>query len=267
MSEHEAVGVLIRRWRERRRRSQLDLSIAAEVSTRHLSFIETGRSQPSKDMINRLCDELDVPLRERNGLYLAAGYAPVHSEHPLADLDLARTAIDAVLTGHEPHPAAAVDTRWGLLAANDAMTRFLYDVPQHVREPDLNMLRVTMHPDGMSGRLVNHAQWRTLTLRRVRRQYERTADPALAELLGELESYPAPPQSAREVPGSQTDLVTPLLLDTGFGRLSLLYTVTIFGSPRDITLDEIAIETFFPADQPTRELLAHLAAPEGSTPH
>lgn len=256
----DGVGVLVRQWRERRRRSQLDLSIAADVSSRHLSFIETGRSQPSRAMIERLCDELDVPLRERNGFYLAAGLAPVHPEHPLDDLGEVRAAMDALLTGHEPFPAVAVNTHWDLLAANAAMTRFLAGVPQHLQEPRLNMLRATLHPDGLSGQLVNHAQWRTLTLRRVRRQYERTADRALAALLDELEGYPQPPRAEQPAVGPRSELVTPMLLDTDFGRLSLLYAVTVFGSPRDVTLDEIAIETFFPADQPTRELLTALPA-------
>lgn len=263
MNEHQSVGALLRQWRERRRRSQLDVSIAADVSTRHLSFIETGRSRPSRAMIGRLCDELDVPLRDRNGFYLAAGLAPEHPEHPLGDLGAARAAVNAVLAGHEPNPAVAVNARWDLLAANEAMSRFLAELPEMLRQPRINMLRATLHPEGMAGQLVNPAQWRTLTLRRVRRQYERTADPALVELLQELESYP---QAARvgeeDVPGEQTDLVTPMLLDTELGRLSLLYAVTVFGSPRDITLDEIAIETFFPADQATREVLARLACTE-----
>lgn len=262
MTPPEPVGTLVRQWRERRRRAQLDLALAAEVSARHLSFIETGRSQPSRQMLARLCDELDVPLRERNTLYLAAGYAPVHPERPFADLGSAHAAVNAVLTGHEPHPAVAVNARWDLLATNQAMTRFLTAVPPQLREPRLNMLRATMHPDGLAHQLGNHAQWRTHTLRRVRRQYERTADPVLAELLAELESYPAPPHASEDVPGWPNDLVTPMLLHTDFGPLSLLYTVTVFGSPRDVTLDEIAIETFFPANEATRDVLAKLAESE-----
>ena len=262
MSQHESVGALIRRWREHRRRSQLELSIAADVSTRHLSFIETGRSQPSRSMIGRLCDELDVPLRDRNGFYLAAGFAPPHPEHPLDDLGAARSAIDLVLAGHEPYPSVAVNARWELLASNRSMSRFLAGVPQRLREPRLNMLRATLHPDGMAGQLANPVQWRTLTVRRVRRQYERTADPALADLLDELENYPLPDRSSEDVPGDHTDMVTPMRLDTPFGRLSLLYVVSVFGSPRDITLDELAIETFFPADDATREVLHQLASSE-----
>ncbi len=252
------VGQLVRRWRLRRRRSQLDVSLAAEVSTRHLSFIETGRAVPSRAMIERLCDELDVPLRERNAFYLAAGLAPVHRERPLSELGAARAAVEAVLDGHEPNPAAAVDIHWDLLACNKAMARFLADLPPEVAGPPPNMLRVTMHPNGFAGRLRNAAEWRAHTLRRVRRQLERTADPVLADLLSELESYPAPvPADGRE-PASN-GISTPMRLVTDAGELSLLYTVTVFGSPRDITLDEIAIETFFPADDATRSALRLLA--------
>lgn len=238
------------------------MSIAAEVSTRHLSYIETGRSKPSRAMIGRLCDELDVPLRDRNVFFLAAGLAPVHPERPLGELGAARAAVDAVLAGHEPNPAVAVDARWDMLAANRAMWRLLGAVPPRLREPRLNMLRATLHPEGMSGQLANLQQWRTLTLRRVRRQYERTADATLADLLQELESYPQPSRSAAETAGEHTDLITPMLIDTPWGRISLLYVVTVFGSPRDVTLDEIAIETFFPADQATREVLGRLAGTE-----
>jgi transcriptional regulator with XRE-family HTH domain len=261
----EGVGSMVRRWRERRRRSQLDVSIAADVSTRHLSCIETGRATPSRAMIERLCDELDVPLRERNAFYLAAGLAPVHRERPLVDLGAARVAVEAVLGGHEPNPAVAVNARWEVLAANRAMTRFLADVPAQLAGPPLNMLRATMHPDGLAGRLRNPAQWRAHALRRVRRQLERTADPGLADLLGELESYPAPPVTDGAATAS-SEIVVPMRLATEDGELSLLYAVTVFGSPRDVTLDEIAIETFFPADDATREALQALSR-EGAAAH
>lgn len=262
----EPVGVLLRRWRERRRRSQLDVSLAAELSTRHLSCLETGRANPSRDMIRRLCDELDVPLRERNAFYLAAGYAPVHAERAFADLGAARTAVEAVLTGHEPNPALAVNVRWELLAANRAMELFLGDTPEELSRPPLNVLRATLHPDGLSGRIRNLAQWRTHTLHRVRRQLERSSAAGLAELLAELESYPVP-EGGTDAPSSDSppyDLVVPLRLSSEYGELALLYTTTVFGAPRDVTLDEIAIETFFPADEPTAALLR--AAATGSQP-
>lgn len=249
----EPVGALVRRWRERRRRSQLDVSLAAELSARHLSCIETGRANPSRDMIGRLCDELDVPLRERNALYLAAGFAPVHAESALADLGAARAAVEAVLNGHEPNPALAVNVRWELLAANRAMGVFLGDAVGEPAWSPFNVLKATLHPDGLSRRIRNLAQWRAHVLRRVRRQLERTSAAGLAELLAELESYPVPEGDAAEPSpyGAADDLVVPLRLSSEYGELALLYTTTVFGSPRDVTLDEIAIETFFPADPRT----------------
>lgn len=259
----EPVGALVRRWRERRRRSQLDVSLAAGLSTRHLSCIETGRANPSRDMIRRLCDELDVPLRERNALYLAAGFAPAHPERALADLGAARAAVEAVLAGHEPNPALAVNVRWELLAANRAMGLFLGAGAGEPADPPFNVLKATLHPDGLAGRIRNLPQWRAHVLRRVRRQLDRTSAAGLAELLAELESYPAPRADAGEVspPGPADDLVVPLLLSTEYGELALLYTTTVFGSPRDVTLDEIAIETFFPADPGTAATMRALAAP------
>ncbi|GHJ40373.1 transcriptional regulator [Streptomyces sp. TS71-3] len=231
----------------------MDVALAANLSTRHLSCIETGRATPSRNMIERLCDELDVPLRERNALYLAAGYAPVHGERPLADLGAARAAVTAVLAGHEPSPALAVNARWELLAANRAATFFLADLPPALCDPPMNVLRATLHPDGLSRRIRNLTQWRAHVRRRVGRQLARTAAEGLADLLSEIESYPAPEDHIEKDP--TTDLVVPLLLSTDHGDLSLLYTTTVFGSPRDVTLDEIAIETFFPADTRTADLL------------
>ncbi|GHE81346.1 transcriptional regulator [Streptomyces spiralis] len=249
----EPVGLLVRHWRERRRRSQLDVALAANLSTRHLSYIETGRATPSRKMIERLCDELDVPLRDRNTLYLAAGFAPVHRERPLADLGAARSAVDAVLAGHEPSPALAVNARWDLLTANGAAMLFLADLPPALRTPPVNVLRATLHPDGLSRRIRNLAQWRAHVLRRTRRQLARSAVEGLADLQAEIASYPVPGDHGDEAVAS--DLVVPLLLSSDHGDLSLLYTTTVFGFPRDVTLDEIAIETFFPADTATAELL------------
>jgi transcriptional regulator with XRE-family HTH domain len=256
----EPVGTLVKTWRERRRRSQLDVALAADVSARHLSFIETGRSNPSRDMIERLCDELDVPLRERNTFYLAAGFAPVHPERPFTDLGAAHDAIQAVLTGHEPNPAMAVNVRWELLAANDAAARFLAQVPPTLREPPVNVLRATLHPDGLSPRILNLVQWRTHVLRRVRRQLDRTAAEGLAELLAELEEYPVGDRTDEaDAEPTRDGIVVPMRLATDGGELALLYTTTLFGSPRDVTLDEIAVETFFPADPPTAQVLRAMA--------
>ncbi|MET9021344.1 helix-turn-helix transcriptional regulator [Actinopolymorpha sp. NPDC004070] len=278
----ETIGMLVKRWRERRRRSQLDLSLAAEMSARHLSYIETGRSNPSPAMIERICGELDVPLRERNRFHLAAGFAPVYRERPLTDLGAARDAVRAVLAGMEPNPAVAVNVHWDLLAANGAMGAFLRDLPGELGQAPVNILRATLHPDGLAAQIVNLAQWRSHVLRRVRRQLERTAADGLAPLLTELEGYgppaaqstptAAPAPSTPSTPSAPTDattaddLVVPLRMTTPYGDLALLYTATVFGSPRDVTLDEIAIETFFPADRATARVLRSLADTRNATP-
>lgn len=252
------VGELVRRWRARRRRSQLDVSIAAGLSARHLSFIETGRSNPSREMIERLCDELDIPLRERNAVHLAAGFAPPYSERALVDLGVARSSVEAVLAGLEPNPALAVNVRWELLAANRAMDLFLGDVAAALLEPPVNVLRVTLHPEGLAPQLRNFAQWRAHAVRRVRRQLERTAADGLAALLDEIESYPTPPGETG-MPPTDNDLVVPMRVATDHGELAFHYALTVFGAARDVTLDEIAIETFFPADETTASALARLA--------
>ncbi|RCS63080.1 helix-turn-helix domain-containing protein [Microbacterium sp. JB110] len=271
----QPVGTLVRTWRERRHRSQLDVAVAADVSSRHLSFIETGRATPSRLMIARICEELDVPLRERNEVYLSAGYAPVHPERPLEDLGAARAAVDAVLSGHEPYPTAVVNVRWELLAANRAMRRFLDPLPDSLRKPKINMLRASLHPDGLAGQLRNYAHWRDHTVRRVRRQRERTADPELTALCEEIEGYPVPDGSDEDAahgsavgqPDSpDSDLLAPMVLDTPFGTLSLFYVLSVFGAPRDVTLDEIALETMFPADGHTREVLFALAEHDDRDP-
>lgn len=259
VSPEETIGMLVKRWRERRRRSQLDVSLAAGVSARHLSYIETGRSNPSREMIERICDELDVPLRERNRFYLAAGFAPVHPERPLADLGAAQDAVQAVLTGMEPNPAVAVNVRWDLLATNHAMRVFLSGLPDELARPPVNILRATLHPDGLARQVLNLGQWRAHVLRRVRRQLERTAEDGLSELLSELKDYGSPGSTAIPAGHADHDLVVPLQLATPYGNLAFLYAATVFGTPRDVTLDEIAIETFFPADTPTAQLLRSLA--------
>lgn len=255
-ADAEPVGVQVRRWRERRRRSQLDLSLAADVSTRHLSYVETGRSRPSPVLIERLCDELDVPLRERNRLHLAAGYAPPHPQRAFVDLGAARAAVDAVLAGLEPNPALAVDVHWDLVAANRAASAFFADLPPALVTPPVNVLRATLHPDGLAARIRNLAEWRAVVLGRVRRQLDRTGDPVLAELLTELRGYPAPPGHVDAGPPPVNHpLVVPLRLAAGDGELAFSYTTTVFGSPRDVTLDEIAIEAFLPADERTAAAL------------
>ncbi len=261
MDQTESVGGLVRRWRERRGRSQLDVSLAANLSARHLSFIETGRSRPSPAMIERLCEELDIPLRERNRLFLAAGFAPAYPERGFGDLGAARTAVESVLRGLEPNPALAVNVRWELLLANRAMTAFLGGLPPALLAAPLNVLRATLHPDGLSRRIVNLAQWRAQVLLRIRRQLARTAADGLADLLAEIESYPLPDGTAGTGGDDPSDaLVIPLRLASDQGELAFLYASTVFGAPRDVTLDELAIETFFPADAATAAALRAVPA-------
>jgi transcriptional regulator with XRE-family HTH domain len=254
------VGHLLREWRQRRRMSQLNFAVEAEISSKHLSFLETGRSQPSREMVLHLAELLDVPLRERNSLLVAAGFAPMFKEHALSDPELqpAREAVDLVLKGHQPYPAIAVDRHWQLVAANDAARFFMSGVPPALLTPPLNVLRITLHPDGMAPRIVNLGEWRAHLLARLRRQVEVSADATLAELLQELSAYPAPAHAA-EPGGSAVAFAVPFRLATDAGVLSFISTTTVFGTPVDITLSELALEAFFPADPATAATLRTLA--------
>ena len=256
------VGRLLRDWRQRRHLSQLDLACDAEISTRHLSFIETGRASPSRDMVLRLAERLEVPLRSRNTLLTAAGFAPMFAERPLADpaLDSARIAIDHLLAAHEPFPALAVDRHWTLIASNDAARRLMGTVDLSRFGPAVNVLRLSLHPDGLASRIVNFNQWRSHILARLRRQVDASADPVLEALGTELAAYPIPSHAATAADEPHYgDVIIPLRLDTEFGVLSFLSTTTIFGTPVDVTLAEIALETFFPADPETAHSLRTIA--------
>jgi transcriptional regulator with XRE-family HTH domain len=259
-TSHATFGTHLREWRQRRRMSQLDLALDAEISARHLSFVETGKSQPSRDMVLRLAERLDVPLRDRNVMLSAAGFAPVFPERKLDDpaMQNARRAVDLVLKGHEPYPALAIDRHWTMLSANAAVAPLLAGVTPALIAPPVNVLRLSLHPDGLSGRIVNLAQWRAHLLERVRRQIEITADALLVALLKELEGYPAPRMPARKA--DHADVVVPLQLRAGDTVLSFISTTTVFGTPQDITLSELALETFFPADVTTTEILRGMTA-------
>ena len=262
-----SAGGLLKDWRLRRRMSQLALACDAGISTRHLSFVETGRSQPSREMVLRLAERLDVPRRGRNALLVAAGFAPVFPERPLSDpaLAAARRAVDLVLAGHEPYPAVAVDRHWTLVAANAAVPPLMAGAGPHLLEPPVNVLRLSLHPDGLAPRIMNLAEWRAHVLERLRHQVEVTADPVLEDLLKELRGYPAPPPapSRREEP--YAGVVVPFQLSTPGGVLSFFSTTTIFGTPVDITLSELAVESFFPADAATAAALTSAIRP-GSPP-
>jgi transcriptional regulator with XRE-family HTH domain len=261
-SSPSPVGDLLRQWRQRRRLSQLDLALGADISTRHLSFLETGRSRPSRDMVLHLAERLEVPLRERNSLLLAAGYAPAFGERPLSDpaLESARAAVDRLLAAHEPYPALAVDRHWSMLAHNGAAGRLFTGVAPALLAPPVNVLRLSLHPEGVAPRILNLAEWRRHVFARLGHQVDLTGDPVLADLLSELRAYPAPvdpdPPAAEPSP---TQVVLPLRLATPAGPLSLISTTTVFGTPVEVTLSELALETFFPADPASAALLRALA--------
>jgi transcriptional regulator with XRE-family HTH domain len=264
MKHQRPVGELLREWRQRRRLSQLGLALDAEVSAKHLSFVETGRAQPSREMVLRLAERLEVPLRERNTLLLAAGFAPLYRERPLVDpaLENARRAIDRLLAAHEPYPALAVDGHWNLVLANRMVGVFTAAVADAtLLEAPVNVLRLSLHPRGLGARIVNYSQWRSHVLERLARQVDVGGDPVLAALLEELRGYAVP----EETPDEDSDeierqaAVVPLRLALDGRELLFFSATTVFGTPVDVTLSELAIESFFPADAATARALENMA--------
>ncbi len=253
------IGDHLREWRQRRHLSQLDLAGDAEISARHLSFVETGRATPSRDMVLRLAERLEVPLRERNVLLVAAGYAPAFPQRSLDDpaLKSARAAIDLVLKAHEPNPALAYDRHWNLVSANRMVMPLLEGVPARLLGQPFNILRLAFHPEALAARTVNLAEWCGHLLERVHRQCEATADPELIKLYAELKAYPIP---ARAMPLAADSVAIPLKLRHDGQVLSFVSTTMVFGTPVDITLSELALETFFPADEITAERMRAMAA-------
>lgn len=251
------IGDLLREWRGRRRLSQLDLALDAEISSKHLSFVETGRAQPSREMILRLAEQLKIPLRERNILLTSAGFAAVFPERPLDDesLQAARQTVDLILQGHEPNPALALDRHWNLITANRAVALFLKNVNPAQLQPPINVLRLSLHADGLAPQIVNFAEWRGHLLERLRRQIEITADAILIELEKELKSYPLPKEIRRSGKVDSSKIAVPIRIKTDEGELSFISTTTVFGTPVDITLSELVIESFFPADEKTASFL------------
>lgn len=256
------IGILLREWRQRRRLSQLELALDAGVSARHLSFVETGRSRPSPEMVLRLAEQLEVPIRERNQLLLAAGYAPEYPDRPFTDPGLApiRDAVGRLLAGHEPYPALAVDRRWNLVASNAALGVLLEGVADHLLVPPVNCMQLALHPDGLAPRILNLAQWRGHLLHRLGRQVVLTGDAELERLHAELLGYPGPPPDPRPPLEGEEIMVGLHLASPEHGELSFFSTVTTFGTAVDITVSELSIEAFFPADQRTAALLGELAA-------
>jgi len=247
------VGPLLRDWRRRRRLSQLDLALDAGVSARHVSFVETGRARPSAEMVLQLAERLEVPLRNRNQLLLAAGHAPVFEQHDLEDPEMApvRQAIGLILTGHEPYPAVVIDRSWEMLGANRSVALLTAGVAPDLLEPPVNVLRLALHPDGMAPRIANLGEWRGHLLDRLDRQIAVTGDPALATLRDEVSGYPGPEHAA----GAEPEIAVPLRLATELGELAFISTVSTFGTAVEITASELSIESFFPADEPTAKAL------------
>lgn len=247
------VGELLREWRGRRRLSQLDLATEAGVSARHLSFVETGRAQPSREMLMTLAEHLEVPLREQNALLLAAGFAPVFTERPLDSEEMTpvRRALDTILAGHGPFPAVIVDRQWEIVASNEPVQMLLEGVDEELLAPPVNALRITLHPDGLAPRILNFSEWSSHLITRLRRQALLSQDPALAELERELLGYPGV-EAGSAVAEPAEMLFVPLRVDRpDGGELSMFSTLATFGTALDITLEELSIESFFPSDEAT----------------
>jgi transcriptional regulator with XRE-family HTH domain len=259
MTPSRDVGGLLKDWRHRRRRSQLDLAVEADVSPRHLSFVETGRSKPSRELLLHLADHLDVPLRERNTLLLAAGYAPVYRETRMdaGEMGPVRDALEKILAGHEPFPAIIVDRRWNLVSANRPALALLTDgVAPELLAPPANTLRVSLHPDGLAPRIANLDEWSAHLLNQLHRQQVASADPELARLYEELRSYPGVVEHHGPEPDPAAMLFVPLVLRMPAGPdLHFFSTLATFGTAVDITVAELAIESFFPADDATARTL------------
>jgi transcriptional regulator with XRE-family HTH domain len=259
----DPFGTHLRHWRQHRRLSQLDLAHEARVSTRHLSYVETGRAEPSREMVLRLAERLDVPLRERNTLLVAAGYAPMYRQRSLDDpaMGPARRAMDLVLKGHEPFPALAVDRHWNLVAHNAIVPMLMAGAAPELVTAPINVLRLSLHPDGLAPRIVNLAAWRAHLLERLQQQIAATGDATLGALHDELAGYPAPKvgHDSQIASPDLAGVAVPFQLVTPNGVLSFISTTTIFGTPVDITLQELAVESFFPADAATASALRAFA--------
>ncbi len=258
-----SFGDVLREWRGRRRLSQLDLAVAAEISQRHLSFVESGRAKPSREMVLRLAEHLAIPLRERNILFMAAGYAPLYRQRKFdqSELEAARNAVELILKGHQPNPALAVDRHWNLVTANRAATHLMSGVAAPLLQPPVNVLRLSLHPDGLAARIANFREWRAHVLARLSQVVEKSGDTVILALIEELRAYPAPVGAAPPKPVDAAALggiAIPFELSIESGPLRFLSTTTVFGTALDISLSELAIESFFPADEETSAMIAKL---------
>jgi transcriptional regulator with XRE-family HTH domain len=254
-----SAGVLLREWRQRRNLSQLELALRSAISARHLSFIETGRAQPSREMVLHLAERLDIPLRERNRLLLAAGFAPVFGERSLDESEMApiREALDRFLAAHEPYPAVVVDRHWNVVATNRGVAYVNHNVAPELRAPPANALRIALHPEGLAPQISNLADWSGFLLARLRREIEGTGDPELEALYEELSAYPgvAAEEDRAEVP-SPNEIMLKHELRLDDKDLALFCTFSTFGTARDLTLAELSIVAFYPADRQTAEALS-----------
>ena len=252
-------GVLLRRWREKRHMTQIDLALAADSSTKHLSCLETGKAHPSREMVIRLAEYLDVPLRDRNTLLLAAGFAPAFLERSIAGLEAAKSAIDRILQAHKPYPAFAVDRHWNVVLSNSALPQLYEGCSPELLRPPVNAMRLVLHPSGMGPRILNFAEWRMHSLGILRQQLEVRADSLTKRLLDEVATYPTPVDSDPiESLDASHRLATPLRIATRFGTVSFLNTTTVFGNPSDVTLAELALEMLFPADAQTVDIVENM---------
>ncbi len=270
----KGVGPLLRGWREQRRVSQLELALRAGSSARHISFIETGRSRPSEEMVLRLAKHLDVPVRDRNSLLLAAGYAPHYPETPLDDpaLDALREGVERLIQGYEPYPALVVDATYNVVAANRGILMLLGSVPEHLLEPPLNAMRLTLHPEGLAPRIRNLREWRGHLLAQMERDIALRRSQPLRALYEEVAAYPAPPAAPSAAPGSPAGdavpdeepsepvpyFALPMLIEHDGRVLSFISSISTFNTPMDVTVAELAIETLLPADPATVKYLYSL---------
>jgi transcriptional regulator with XRE-family HTH domain len=257
------AGTLVRDWRVRRRRSQMDLALAAGVSPRHLSFVETGRSKASPELLLTLAEHLDVPLRERNALLLAGGYAPRYPRTSLDSPEMSRirATLETILQSHEPYPGLVIDRYWNVVLANTAALGFTAGLPDHVMGPPPNIFRVSLHPDGLASRTTNFEDWARYLLSQLHRSTVLTGDPEFERLVDEVSSYPAVAALGDwRGQSAEPEILVPFRIGLGDAELSLYTTLTVFGTPQDVTLAELAVELFYPADEASEALLRSSAS-------
>lgn len=260
----QTFGLMLRRWRDRRRMTQLDLALVAGSSTRHLSYLEAGKAQPSREMIQRLAEVLDIPLRGRNALMLAAGFAPAFRESALDSLPVAKSAMDRVLQAHKPYPAFVVDRYWHVVLSNATLPQLYEGCADVLMRPPVNAMRLMLHPDGMAARIQNYEAWRSHCLQLLRHQIDAGADVFVEQLYTEVANYPVPARAGAADYSSQgvDRFATPLRVATRHGIMSFLNTITVFGTANDVTLSELALEMLFPADDRTAKIARAMSEEE-----